>query len=209
MYEGKPAVFKGSKDGVVLLINREAPFDQILSYLEMILDERKYFFSGAYITLDTNGRELSENELRDIEDLLKKYAISFKMKGKEKVYAREVVHSTPQNVENVMVIPHTLRSGQLVNFDGNVVILGDINEGAEVHAGFDVYVFGIVRGIVDAGRRVVSIGFRPLRMTVNKKVFESLVNDKSYKKPRVAELVNGEITIKPVGEKEKKRRGKS
>jgi septum site-determining protein MinC len=45
----------------------------------------------------------------------------------------------------------TLRSGQSVCFDGDVVILGDVNHGAEVVATGDVLVMGTLRGVVHAG----------------------------------------------------------
>ncbi|MGC9125338.1 MAG: septum site-determining protein MinC, partial [Caldisericaceae bacterium] len=93
-----------------------------------------------------------------------------------------------------------LRSGQVVKFDGDVVILGDVNEGAEIEAQGGVYVFGIVRGIVSAGDKVVSLGFQPLRMTIGKKLFDGIITDKSYRKPRVAEIEDGEIVFKMIGE---------
>ena len=49
------------------------------------------------------------------------------------------------------MVRKTLRSGQRVVFDGNVVIVGDVNAGAEVEAEGDVVVLGNLRGIVHAG----------------------------------------------------------
>lgn len=45
----------------------------------------------------------------------------------------------------------TLRSGRSVEFEGNVVILGDINPGAEVIAHGNIAVFGSLRGVAHAG----------------------------------------------------------
>jgi len=50
-----------------------------------------------------------------------------------------------------MYIKHTLRSGQVVNFDGNVVIIGDCHTGSEVHATGDITVWGVLSGIAQAG----------------------------------------------------------
>jgi len=50
-----------------------------------------------------------------------------------------------------MLVRKTLRSGQKVQYAGNVVVLGDVNAGAEVVAGGDVIVLGNVRGTVHAG----------------------------------------------------------
>ncbi|MEG1501132.1 MAG: septum site-determining protein MinC [Clostridiales bacterium] len=50
-----------------------------------------------------------------------------------------------------MMIKRTLRSGQNVNYDGNIVILGDVNPGAELTASGNILVMGSLRGVVHAG----------------------------------------------------------
>lgn len=50
-----------------------------------------------------------------------------------------------------MYIKHTLRSGQVVNYEGNVVIIGDCHTGSEVHATGDITVWGVLNGIAHAG----------------------------------------------------------
>ncbi len=50
-----------------------------------------------------------------------------------------------------LLIRRTLRSGQRVRFYGNVVILGDVNPGAEITAGGDIVVMGWLRGLAHAG----------------------------------------------------------
>ena len=50
-----------------------------------------------------------------------------------------------------LLIRKTLRSGQRVRFYGNVVVLGDVNPGAEITAGGDIIVMGWLRGLAHAG----------------------------------------------------------
>jgi septum site-determining protein MinC len=52
---------------------------------------------------------------------------------------------------DTMMLRKTLRSGQRVQFSGNVVVIGDVNAGAEIEAGGDVVVLGNLRGTVHAG----------------------------------------------------------
>lgn len=195
----KPAVFKGSKEGIVLYLNPDSDLQQIIEYLDNTLKEQKIFFSGASLLLDANGMNLDNEGISSLEGLFKKYGIGFKLRGEEHVYAKEEI-SKNLNEKVTLVIPNTLRSGQVVKFDGDVVILGDVNEGSEIEAEGGVYVFGIIRGIVLAGDKIVSLGFQPLRMTIGKKLFDGIITDKSYRKPRVAELEDGEIVFKVIGE---------
>ncbi|AEW06487.1 Septum formation inhibitor MinC [Sulfobacillus acidophilus DSM 10332] len=50
-----------------------------------------------------------------------------------------------------LLIRRTLRSGQRVRFYGNVVVLGDVNPGAEIKASGDIIVMGWLRGLAHAG----------------------------------------------------------
>jgi septum site-determining protein MinC len=49
------------------------------------------------------------------------------------------------------VVPRTMRAGTRLEKPGNVIVLGDINPGAELIAGGDVIVSGVIRGLVHAG----------------------------------------------------------
>lgn len=50
-----------------------------------------------------------------------------------------------------LLIRRTLRSGQHVRFYGNVVVMGDVNPGAQITAGGDIIVMGWLRGLAHAG----------------------------------------------------------
>ena len=47
----------------------------------------------------------------------------------------------------------SLRSGQKIEYEGSLVILGDVNAGAEVLAGENIVVLGILRGMAHAGAK--------------------------------------------------------
>ncbi len=49
------------------------------------------------------------------------------------------------------LIYRSLRSGQKYRSEGNMVILGDINPGAEVIAGGNILVMGVLKGVAHAG----------------------------------------------------------
>ena len=50
-----------------------------------------------------------------------------------------------------LYINQTLRSGQTVSYDGNILIIGDAHPGSEIVAGGDITVWGILGGIAHAG----------------------------------------------------------
>lgn len=66
----------------------------------------------------------------------------------------------------------TLRGGQTLHNLGNIVVIGDVNPGAELIASGDVVVFGSLRGVAhagaqgDAGARVVALELAPTQLRI-------------------------------------------
>ncbi|MFC4425380.1 septum site-determining protein MinC [Deinococcus navajonensis] len=50
------------------------------------------------------------------------------------------------------IVPHNLRAGFRGEYPGSVIVLGDVNPGAEIVAGGDVIVIGALRGVAHAGQ---------------------------------------------------------
>jgi septum site-determining protein MinC len=53
--------------------------------------------------------------------------------------------------DNTILIKRTVRSGQCIQYDGNIVVLGDVNPGSELIASGNIVVMGSLRGVVHAG----------------------------------------------------------
>ena len=58
---------------------------------------------------------------------------------------------TPDPPQGGLILKETLRSGRSIYHEGHVVIIGDVNPGAEIVASGDVIVWGRLRGLVHAG----------------------------------------------------------
>ncbi|MEW5954801.1 MAG: septum site-determining protein MinC [Bacillota bacterium] len=84
---------------------------------------------------------------------------------------------TPEDIngladEKTILVQRTLRSGQSIYYDGNVVILGDVNPGSEVVATGNIVVMGILRGVVHAGATgsedavIVALRLQPTQLRI-------------------------------------------
>ena len=60
-------------------------------------------------------------------------------------------HDRETELLPTLYIHRTLRSGQSISSDGNIVVIGDVNPGAEIIAKGDITVWGILGGIAHAG----------------------------------------------------------
>ena len=66
----------------------------------------------------------------------------------------------------------TLRGGQALHNLGNIIVIGDVNPGAELIASGDIVVFGALRGVAhagaqgDVGARVIALELAPTQLRI-------------------------------------------
>ena len=169
---------KGTRNGLLLTLEPETPFSELLNALSHRLSEAPGFFRGASLALDTRRRDLRISERTQLEALLANYQMSvtsleetLRVKQLEPVViAPDVVSESsitaeilneqseapasrldPRDSDDTLFLRRTIRSGQEIHHVSNVVILGDVNPGAEIVASGDIIVWGVLRGMVHAG----------------------------------------------------------
>lgn len=87
-------------------------------------------------------------------------------------HPRVPTEGLPVDMTPTLMVRRTLRSGQRVRFNGNVVVLGDVNAGAEIVASGDIIVMGTLRGVCHAGAsgdpqaQVVALRLQPVQLRV-------------------------------------------
>jgi septum formation inhibitor MinC len=59
----------------------------------------------------------------------------------------------PKVTVPTLLVKQNLRSGQVLRYDGHIVVLGDVHAGAEISATGDVVVWGELKGIAHAGSK--------------------------------------------------------
>ncbi|WP_163328431.1 septum site-determining protein MinC [Desulfurobacterium thermolithotrophum] len=130
--------------------------------------EKKQLLKGSRFIVCVEDRKLSKNEIIElslfIQNIDELTFCGFKTNLKENrelcislgipcdLSEMEIEKERERaETEEVKFVRKTLRSGDKVTSTGDLVILGDVNPGAEVEAGGNVYVMGSLRGIVKAG----------------------------------------------------------
>lgn len=84
----------------------------------------------------------------------------------------EAPQSTPSASTSLTIHRGTLRSGDHLEVEGSLLVLGDVNPGARVSARGDVRVWGRLRGVAHAGTggnqraRIVALQLRPLQLRI-------------------------------------------
>ena len=145
-------IIKGNKDGlnVVINLNRYRDFTEMLDDLVEKLSKGKRFYEGADIKIIMDLSNANDKDIDNLKAILYK---DFKMvdcilENKEDETSKVF---NGLNEGKTRFLRRTIRSGQSINYNGNIVIIGDINPGSEVSANGNVIVLGTVKGKVYAG----------------------------------------------------------
>lgn len=199
-------VFKGNRGGLHLLFDENENFNTILEELKAKLERAASFFSaGTTVHVPSASRLLTSDQRDELYQLLANYGLRYReisIEG-QNCLVPPAAEQPAQIVPEVLVISKTLRGGQKVEYEGSVVIAGDVNPGAIVVAGGDITVLGACRGVVHAG----AYGNRDATITADRllapqiriaelisRAPDSLVKS-DYEE--TARIVDGAVTIEP------------
>jgi len=163
---------KGLRDGLLVSLGN-ASWDDLRAALMEQIETRQSFFRGARVAIDVGGQIFHVNELSELRDTLSErgvnlWAVVSESPTTEKTaqllgLATRISKPRPQEMTRppdrvreigagaAMWIARTLRSGTRIEFPGHIVVLGDVNPGAEVIADGSILVWGRVRGVAHAG----------------------------------------------------------
>jgi septum site-determining protein MinC len=156
-------VFKGTKEGLYIHIKEDMDFDKIKDNLDNKIKPSKRFFEGAKI-VNFRGKKLTKEEFDKLKELVEndygmfvigEYIQNQPMQSeKEEVKDNAAYEKLPY--DNViegksLTVRATVRSGQLIEYNGNIVIIGDVNPGAQIKATGSIIIMGTMRGVAHAG----------------------------------------------------------
>ena len=104
---------------------------------------------------------------------------------------------------NALLVRETLRSGRSLWHEGHVIVLGDVNAGAEVIAGGSVIVWGRLRGIAHAGALgdtsavICALELNPTQLRIADQIAVAPDDGKPGAAPEQAAIRDGQIVAEP------------
>ena len=144
------------KNQVMIKIDENAEQREIVSDLKKKILELKNLYKDDKTPILVTGKILKNKEMDEIQSVIKKFInvqIDFDspkvlgLHGIKKTFYKEVATSETKFHKG------SLRSGQKIEFEGSIVIIGDVNAGAEVVAGENIVILGTLRGLAHAGAK--------------------------------------------------------
>ena len=158
MQNEKTVTFKGKKNGITVVLDKETEFSEVKAALGQKMEEARHFFNGGKAKISFRGRKLTAEQEKELLEIIAKDGDIRIIPAAEEV--EEAVRPEPtmadvlrrQGVDQMTRFHSgSLRSGQSLRFDGSVVVVGDVNPGAEIIAHGNIIVLGAAKGLVHAG----------------------------------------------------------
>lgn len=198
--------FKGINGGIYISI-KEGQFDKIINELEDKLKESVDFFKGANI-LGIKSEGLSQEQIDEIIDIITcKFQLNVLNTLDDYVLddsAKESSIFTGIYEGMTKFVNTTVRSGQVIEYDGNVVIIGDVNPGALIKAKGNIIVLGSLKGVAHAGidgnheAIVAAYDLQPMQLRIGTVISRKPDEKVSITRmPEIAKVSNGEMIIEP------------
>ncbi len=213
---------KGTKDGLTVFLG-PGDLNALVEELESLLAQRPAFFRGGRVVLHVGPRQMSAEEIAQVGQCLAQWGVSLwavdteaaETAASARALGLEVLpegRKVPTSVagpplasegEGAVLVCRTLRSGQAVRHPGHVVVIGDVNPGAEIVAGGHVVVWGRLRGTVHAGAQgdegalICALRLAPTQLRIADVVARSPENAEEPDAPEVARLRDGQIVVEP------------
>ncbi|HLO15244.1 MAG TPA: septum site-determining protein MinC [Anaerolineales bacterium] len=203
---------KGLRDGLLVSLD-DAPWEEQRVALLAQVDGQPAFFQGARLALDVASQVLHVNELVELRDQLSGrgiflWAVISESPTTEKTaqllgLATRISKPRPEEnrqfsvedlgEETALFLSRTLRSGTRIEFSGHVVVMGDVNPGAEIVAGGNVIIWGRLRGMVHAGAKgnrnavICALDLSPTQLRIAEEV-SAILKPQENPKPEIARI---------------------
>jgi septum site-determining protein MinC len=146
-------MIKGTKDGLTLHLDDSCSYSE----LKEELDEK---LSASYrahddrplitVKVKVGNRYLSEEQKEEIRFLIRQKKNLVVDTIESNVISLEEAEQIKEKSE-IVTVARIIRSGQVLEVEGDLLLIGDVNPGGAVIAGGNIFIMGSLKGIAHAG----------------------------------------------------------
>ena len=213
-----PVIIKSFQNGLSIYLDDEISFAELIEEIAFKFRESAHFFKDASMVVSFEGRELSDQEERQIVNTitansqLNVVCIMGKNEETNKNYVKALQKLSyhQQVMENAgQFYKGTLKDGQMLETENSVIVLGDVYPGASIISNKDIVILGGLYGQAyaggggDDGHFVVALEMSPEKLKIGD--FKYKTSEKQSKwpikpkiQPKIAFVRDGRVIIEPI-----------
>ncbi|CAM3940361.1 septum site-determining protein MinC [Mesobacillus thioparans] len=153
MKKTQNVTIKGTKDGLTLHLDDTCSYDDLKKELDRKLSnstrvqEEQQLLS---VRVKIGNRYLTNDQEEELKDLIRQKRNLIVEDLETNVISREEAEKLRQETE-IVPVAKVIRSGQVLEITGDLLLIGDVNPGGTVKATGNIFVMGALKGIAHAG----------------------------------------------------------
>ena len=144
------------RNELVIKIKEDANYENIIDSFKKKIPELKKLYQDDTTPIRITGKLLKNKEIDEIQDIIKEEIdVEIEFDTPKSLGLASIKKTFDQKIATSETKFHkgSLRSGQRMETEGSLVIIGDVNSGAEVVASDNIVVLGSLRGLAHAGAK--------------------------------------------------------
>lgn len=218
----QPVIIKSSKNGINLMLDDKLPFRELLEEIKGKFIDSERFFKNAQIAISFEGRALSQAEQFEIIETIQQHTsitviciLDHDDLMDEVIRRRMGTYVEEHSPQTGQFYKGTLRSGQQIESETSMIILGDVNPGAKVIAKGNIVILGALKGIAYAGASgddtcfVAALEMNPVQIKIGDymgRAADKTESPKGFRRkakeeppvPQIATVYEQQILIEPI-----------
>ena len=202
---------RGSKHGISVKLDNGASYEDIKKDIASEFKDAEKFLGEEKLAVSFEGKYLTEEQQEELVDIIHQncnvhiVCIMDQNSEQEKRFQKSVQETMMEfDASTGQFYKGHLRSGQVLEFDKSVIIIGDVNPGASIISKGNIIILGSLRGTAYAGASgkkncfIVAMDMHPIQLRIADVFARASDNSKGPSEPRIAFVEDENIYIEPV-----------
>ncbi len=209
-------IIKSFQNGISLHLDESLPFGELIEEIAIKFRESAAFFKDAKMALSLEGRVLSDDEEREVVEIicqnsdLNIICLVGKDENTNQNYLKALQMLNYDNdINEGQFYRGTLRNGQVLETESSIVIIGDVNPGSAIISTRDIVILGGLYGEAYAGGNgreghyIVALEMSPEKLTIGDFKYKSKEKGSKWSikpkiQPKIAYVENGQVVIESI-----------
>jgi septum site-determining protein MinC len=153
MKKTQNVTIKGTKDGLTLHLDDSCSYEELKKELDRKLSNSSRVQEEQQrlsVKVKTGNRYLTQKQQEELKDLIRQKRNLIVDALETDVITKAEAELQRQETE-ITTVARVIRSGQVLEIVGDLLLIGDVNPGGAVKATGNIFIMGALRGIAHAG----------------------------------------------------------